>query len=64
MENPFKEILHQEALPETLKDKIMNDISFIKLSIDVADLFAIKYPTVAGDLFTMTEKKSEKNKKN
>ena len=21
MENPFKEILHQEALPETLKDK-------------------------------------------
>jgi hypothetical protein len=63
MENPFKEILHQEALPETLKDKIMNDISFIKLSIDVADLFAVKYPTIAGELFTMNEKKSKKNKK-
>ncbi len=63
MENPFKEILHQEALPETLKDKIMNDISFIKLSIDVADLFAVKYPTVAGELFTMTGMKSNKNKK-
>ncbi len=63
MENPFKEILHQEALPETLKDKIMNDISFIKLSIDVADLFAVKYPTIVGELFTMTEKKSKKSKK-
>ena len=63
MENPFKEILHQEALPETLKDKIMNDISFIKLSIDVADLFVVKYPTIAGELFTMTEKKSKKSKK-
>ena len=63
MGNPFKEILHQEALPETLKDKIMNDISFIKLSIDIVDLFAVKHPTVVGDLFTMTEKKSKKSKK-
>jgi len=60
MENPFKEILHQEALPETLKDKIMNDISFIKLSIDVADLFAVKYPTIVGELFTTSEKNSKK----
>jgi len=60
MENPFKKILHKEALPETLKSKIMNDISFIKLSIDVADLFVIKYPTTAGELFTMNKKKTKK----
>ena len=44
MENPFKKILHQEELPAMLKEKIMNDISFIKLAIDVADLFVVKCP--------------------
>lgn len=44
MENPFKEILHNETVPEVLKEKVINDISLIKLSIDLADLFAVKYP--------------------
>jgi hypothetical protein len=44
MENPFKKILHQEELPKMLKKKVMNDISFITLTIDMADLFTIKYP--------------------
>ena len=50
MGNPFKEILHQEALPEKLKGKVMSDISFIKLAIDFADLMVVKYPEAVDDL--------------
>lgn len=48
MENPFKKILHNEEVPKMLRDKVINDISLIKLSIDIADLFVIKYPGIAG----------------
>lgn len=50
MGNPFKEILHNEELPEVLKEKVLNDVSMIKLSIDIADLFVVKYPSTIGDL--------------
>lgn len=50
MDNPFKKILHNEELPEVLKDKVLNDVAMIKLSIDVADLFVVKYPNVIADL--------------
>lgn len=52
MENPFKKILHNEELPETLKQKVIDDVSMIKLSIDIADLFVVKYPNVVGDLLS------------
>ncbi len=58
MENPFKKLLHNEEVPELLKGKVMNDISFIKLSIDFADLFVVKYPNTIGSFLS-----SEKNKK-
>tara|TARA_R110002073_G_scaffold279026_1_gene443164 strand:+ start:451935 stop:452123 length:189 start_codon:yes stop_codon:yes gene_type:complete len=61
MENPFKKILHQEELPQKLKEKVMNDISFIKLSIDVADLFAVKYPEAIDSLLRMKETKTKEN---
>ena len=50
MENPFKKILHNEDVPELLKQKVMNDTSFIKLSIDIADLFVVKYPAVIASI--------------
>jgi len=59
MDNPFKEILHQEALPEKLKGKIMNDISFIKFAIDMADLVAVKYPEAIDNLLRLKEGKKE-----
>ncbi len=61
MENPFKKILHQEELPKVLKDKVMNDISLIKLSIDVADLFAVKYPNTIESLLKTSKKSDEPN---
>lgn len=44
MENPFKQLLYNEALPEMIKGKVMDDINLIKLGIDLADLFVIKNP--------------------
>jgi len=50
MDNPFKKILHNEELPEVLKKKVLNDIAMVKLTIDIADLFVVKYPSVIGDI--------------
>lgn len=63
MENPFKKILHNEEVPKVLREKVINDISLIKLSIDVADLFVVKYPNTVGE-FLNTEKKPIKKKDN
>ncbi len=60
MENPFKKILHQEEVPKVLKKKVINDVAMIKLSIDVADLFVIKYPNTVESLLTLNTKKKRK----
>ncbi|WP_440882106.1 hypothetical protein [Tenacibaculum sp. C7A-26P2] len=52
MDNPFKKILHNEELPKVLKEKVLNDVAMIKLSIDVADLFVVKYPNTIVDLLS------------
>lgn len=69
MDNPFKKILHNEELPEVLKKKVLNDVAMIKLSIDMADLFVVKYPNAIGDLLTgggadEVEAKKKENKLN
>jgi len=60
MENPFKKILHQEEVPKVLKQKVINDVGMIKLTIDVADLFVIKYPNTIESLLTLNSKKNKK----
>ena len=62
MENPFKKILHHEEVPKVLKEKVLNDIGKIKLALDVADLFVVKYPKTVADLLTggKTEKEHKK----
>lgn len=52
MENPFKKILHNEELPEVLKQKVLDDVAMIKLTIDMADLFVVKFPNTIGDILT------------
>lgn len=52
MDNPFKKILHNEELPQVLKKKVLDDVAMIKLTIDMADLFVVKYPNTIGDLLT------------
>lgn len=58
MENPFKKILHNEDVPEILREKVINDIALIKLSLDIADLFIIKCPNTIGEFIV------DKNKNN
>ncbi len=62
MDNPFKNILTNEKVPEILKDKVINDINFIKLSLDMADLFTVKYPSVVKEFFEEEEKNPTPNK--
>ena len=62
MENPFKKLIHNEEVPKVLREKVINDISLIKLSLDVADLFVVKYPNTISE-FLDTEKKPIKKKK-
>ena len=65
MENPFKSIIENEKLPDTLKKKVMNDIALIQLSIEVADLVSIKYPNTIKSFFGFGNKiGSEEMKKN
>ncbi len=50
MDNPFKRIIHHHTVPEVLKKKVLSDIGMIKLTLDVADLFLVKYPNTIGDI--------------
>ena len=61
MENPFKQILNSQEVPKILKERVINDISLIKLSIDMADLFMVKYPNTAEG-FLATKKNITKKK--
>lgn len=65
MENPFKKILHNEQVPEIIKNRVMNDISLIKLSLDLADLMVVKYPESLVNLldFDSENKKMKRKKK-
>lgn len=64
MENPFKKILQDEKLPEYLKDRVIDNINLIKLSLDVSDLFMVKLPqTVQSFVEDGKEKESKEEKK-
>lgn len=52
MNNPFKTILHHYEVPKLLKQKVMNDVNMIKLTLDIADLFVVKYPNTIGDFLS------------
>jgi hypothetical protein len=63
MENPFKKILEHQEVPKVLKDKVLGDVAKIKLAIDMADLFVVKYPNTMGSLLTLNEEKENKKPK-
>ena len=55
MENPFKKIIQEKELPEVIKDKVINDINLIKLSLELSELFFVSIPDIAME-FLETEK--------
>jgi len=64
MENPFKNIIDNHQVPEMLRDKVMDDIRLIKLSLDLADLVAIKYPSSIIDILETTKNKNNQSENN
>jgi len=62
MENPFKTIIENEKLPEKLKQKVMDDIALVKLTLDLADLVAVKYPKTISGFFSKKNKSAQDKK--
>ncbi len=58
MKNPFKDIVENEKLPESMKGKVMQDVAFIKLTIDVMDLTLVQYPSLLENIiYSVSSKK-------
>ena len=53
MKNPFKKIIQHEELPASIKEKVFEDVEILKLSLDLADLFAIQYPSSLEEPFKL-----------
>lgn len=65
MQNPFKSIIENQQVPDIIRERVMGDIRLIKLSLDLADLVTIKYPSSIIDLLNATEKnKNDNNNRN
>lgn len=60
MENPFKKILQDEKLPEYLKDRVIDNLNFIKLSLDVSELYTVQVPKVVESFLGDVDKEKEK----
>lgn len=59
LQNPFKNIISNEKLPEAIKDKVMSDVAVIKLTLDIVDLAMIKYPASLDNIFKVTQNKNK-----
>ncbi|MHC5200926.1 hypothetical protein [Myroides sp. LJL119] len=55
MENPFKKILRDEKLPEYLKDRVIDNLNVIKLTIDVSELYAVQVPQALESLMSQPD---------
>ena len=64
MQNPFKNIVENQQVPDILRERVMGDIRMIKLSLDLADLVAIKYPSTISNILNTTGMKKNKGKNN
>lgn len=62
MENPFKNIIQHEELPDKIRERVIDDIALIKLSLDMADLVMVKYPAIVMDIFNTAHQNQQKKK--
>ena len=60
MENPFKKILQDEKLPDYLKDRVIDNLNFIKLSLDVSELYTVQVPKVVESFLGDVDREKEK----
>ena len=55
MKNSFKKILTTHEVPKVLKNKILDDINMIRRTLDISDVFLIKYPGTLSDYYIQEE---------
>lgn len=55
MKNSFKKILTNHKVPKVLKNKIFDDISMIRHTFEIADLFLMKYPSTLSNYYIHQE---------
>jgi len=55
-ENPFKELETNKEVPKELKEKVMHDISSVKMLMELGDLFSTKLGGVLGSFFKSKKK--------
>ena len=60
MENPFKKVIEEKELPAYLKEKVLDDINLIKLTLDLSELFLVNVP---DSLLTFFKNNPEENDK-
>ena len=56
--NPFKKLIQKKELPETMKDKVIDNINLVKLSLELSELFLVNIPDV---MFNFLETEKNKN---
>ena len=44
MKNPFKKITPKHKVSPTVRHKVLVDITMIKHTLEIADLYVLKYP--------------------
>ncbi|WP_155839744.1 hypothetical protein [Aquimarina latercula] len=49
--NPFKDLETNKEVPEEIKKAVMEDISSVKLLMELGDLFFVKYPSLIESFF-------------
>ena len=58
--NPIKKIISKEAVPETLKPKVLSSVKKVQLLMDLSDLFALKSKEAFQDLLNFKKKDQKK----
>lgn len=56
--NPFKKLIQEKELSETMKDKVIDNINLVKLSLELSELFLVNIPDV---MFNFLETEKNKN---
>ncbi|WP_198519819.1 hypothetical protein [Polaribacter sp. ALD11] len=51
MSNPFKKMLPKHKVSPTVKQKVLLDAKMIKHTIEVADLYVLKFPKTLTNFF-------------
>lgn len=59
MDNPFKQIIDNKEVPEALKEKVINNVNLIKLSLELSELYLVNMPEALCNLVSEIKEENE-----